>query len=636
MPRGGRRAALVCGAVVVAAVAAVYWRGLSGGFVFDDLDAIPGNPSIRHLATALAPPTGTTVSGRPVLNLSLALNFLVSGTRPWSYHALNIVIHAAAALILFGIVGRTLAIAPEAASTPGKRLAVAFAAALLWALHPLQTESVAYVVQRAESLAGLFYLATLFAVLRIAQSGRTGWAAAAVAACLLGMGTKETMVTAPLVVLVFDRTFLASSFREAWRRRGGLYLALAACWLPLAFLVLSTGGRGGTAGYGAGVPWWEYLLAQFRAIGHYLRLAVWPAPLVGDYGRVLAPDPLGMAVGALVVLALVAGTLILARKRRPAAFLGAWFLLVLAPSSSIVPVSTEIIAEHRMYLPLASVVLAVVLGLDRWLGRRRALFGAAIGLLALSAGIASARRVGVYGSPFAFWSDVVLKNPGNAGAWNNLGLVLAGQGDLRGASEDYRRALALAPAFADAHANLGVALAATGNPAEAAENIRAALRYRPEDASLHLNLGRALAALGRRMDAVGELREATRLDPGRSASWYALGGALADTGDLPGASPAYAEAVRLRPDFADARVDYGNVLAELGKAPEAERQFSEALRLQPNAADVHNNLGSLLAGMGRMAEAKAQFEEALRLKPDYPDARQNLERLQALQPEPGR
>ncbi len=636
MPRGGRRAALWCGAAIVGAVAAVYGRGLRGGFVYDDLDAIPGNASLRHLVTAFAPPMGTTVSGRPVLNLSLALNYLVSGTRPWSYHLFNMAIHAAAALVLFGVARRTLAIASDPSQPARKHRALALAVALLWALHPLQTESVAYVVQRAESLMGLFYLVTLYAALRCAQSGRTGWAAAAAAACLLGMGTKETMVTAPLVVLVFDRTFLAGSFREAWRRRSGLYVALAACWVPLAYLVLLTGGRGGTAGFGAGVPWWEYLLAQFRAIAHYLRLAVWPDPLVGDYGRVLAPDPLGVAVGTLVVLALVGATVLLARKKHPGAFLGAWFLLVLAPSSSIVPVSTEIIAEHRMYLPLASVVVVVVLGLDRWLGHRPALLGAAVGLLALFAGIASARRVEVYRSASAFWSDVVQKRPGNAGAWNNPGLVLAGQGDLGGAAEDYRRALALAPAYADAHANLGVALAATGNPGEAAENFRAALRFRPGDASLHLNLGRALAALGRPMAAGGEFREATRLDPGRPSAWYALGGALADTGDVPGASQAYAEAVRLRPDFADARVDYGNVLAELGRTPEAEGQFGEALRLQPNAADVHNNLGSLLAGMGRMAEARTQFEEALRLKPDYPDARQNLERLRALPAEPGR
>ncbi len=502
MPRGGRRAALVCGAALVAAIGAVYWRGLPGGFVYDDLAAILGNPTLRRLATAFTPPAGTTVAGRPLVNLSLALNYLVSGTRPWSYHAFNIAIHAAAALILFGLVRRTPG-APSGGSWPAQRMGVAFAVALLWALHPLQTESVAYVVQRAESLAGLCYLATLYSALRFAQSGRAGWAALAVAACFLGMGAKETMVTAPLAVFLFDRTFLAGSFREAWRRRRGLYLALAACWLPLAFLVRSTGGRGGTAGFGSGVPWWDYLLAQFRAIGHYLRLSAWPAPLIGDYGRVLAPDPLGTLVGALVVLALVAGTLILARQQRPAAFLGAWFLLVLAPSSSFVPVSTEIIAEHRMYLALASVVVAVVLGLDRLLGRRRALFAASIGLLALCSGIASARRVEVYRSPLAFWSDVAQKNPGNAGAWNNLGLVLAGQGDLGGAAEDYRRALALAPAYADAHANLGVALAATGNPGEAAENFGAALRYHPEDASLHLNLGRALAALGRRRHPSG-------------------------------------------------------------------------------------------------------------------------------------
>ncbi len=636
--RDSRRTLALCAAVIVGATLAVYARGLGGRFLYDDVDSILGNPSIRHLSGALSPPGGLTVTGRPVLNLSFSLNYAVSGTRPWSYHALNVAIHAAAALALFALVRRTLATAPAGSRPERECTGLAFAVALLWALHPLQTESVEYVVQRAESLMGLFYLLTLYAFVRsaaVAGPAAAAWAGASVGACLLGMGTKEAMATAPVAVFLYDRTFLAGSFRGAWHRRRAIHLALAACWLPLAFLAAGTGGRGGTAGFGSAIPWWVYLLAQFKAVALYLRLALWPHPLVGDYGLIIHRDLPGVAVGAAVVLFLAAGTCVLLRRRPPIGFLGAWFLLILAPSSSVIPVSTEIMAEHRMYLSLAAVVTLGVLGLRALLGLRP--FMAAVGLLALALGILTVRRNGAYDSAFSFWTDVVLKNPGNAGAWNNLGNIMAEKGDLAGATADYRRAIGLVPAYADAHHNLGKVFMATGKLEEAVENFEDALRFRPRDPSIHFSLGNALAAEGRAPAAAAEFRAALGLDPARADAWYNLGAALAGAGDLAAAADAYASAVRLRPDFADARVNYGGVLAQLGRTAEAVRELNEALRLDPGAADVHNNLGSLLAGSGRLSEARAQFEEALRLKPDYRDARENLERLRALeQPEGGR
>ncbi len=635
--RAARAAQLLCGAGIVAAVLAAYGRGLGGLFLYDDVGSIPGNPTIRHISTAFGPPPGLTVSGRPILNLSFAVNYAISGTGVWSYHALNLAIHAAAALALFGIVRRTLATTAAGSRPDGECRAIAFAAALLWSLHPLQAESVAYVVQRAESLMGLFYLLTLYSFIRCASAGSGGatWAAASFAACLLGMGTKEAMVTAPVLVFLYDRSFVAGSFREAWRRRKAVHLALAACWLPLAVLVARTGGRGGTAGFGTGIPWWSYLLAQFKAIALYLRLSLWPHPLVGDYGRILEADGFGVALGAAVVLSLAGATCVLLRRRAAIGFLGAWFLLVLAPSSSVVPVSTEIIAEHRMYLPLAAVVVLGCLTLRAMLGRR-GVFLACAGLLAVVFGTLTARRVGVFENAFAFWSDVVLKRPENAGAWNNLGMVLAGKGDTAGAVASSRRALILAPAYADAHGNLGNALAASGRYEDAIENFEDALRFRPQDPSIHLGLGNALAGEKKAAAAAAEYRAALKLDPGRADAWFNLGGAMVETGDLEAACDAYAHAVRLSPDSADARVNYGSALAQLGRVPEAVRELNEALRLEPGAPDVHNNLGSLLAGSGRLAEAKLQFEEALRLKPDYRDARENLERVRALGQAEGR
>lgn len=624
-------AILVCAAGIAVAVAAAYWGGLHGAFVFDDLDSIPGNASIREFSTALAPPAAATVSGRPFLNLTFALNYALGGLNPLGYHAFNVVIHVLAALALFGIVRRTLA--TPAAGSHARRacVATAFAAALLWALHPLQVESVEYIVQRAESLMGLLYLLTLYAFIRHAEEGKSAavWASVAFGSCLLGMATKEAMVTAPIMVLLYDRTFIAGSFRAAWERHGKVLVSLAACWVPLGLQLANTGGRSGTAGFASGVSWWAYGGEQLKAIVLYLRLAVWPRPLVGDYGRVLTAGPLEVAACGAVVAVLVAATVFLLVRRPAMGFLGAWFLMVLAPSSSIVPVATEIIALHRMYLPLAAAVVAGVLGLRAALGGNRP-FQAVVLVAALGLATVTARRIRVYEGPRAFWTDVALKAPWNAGAWNNLGLVELESGNPAPAAADFQRALAAVPTFATAHFNLGRALVATGRPRDAIAQLRVALRYLPRDASIHQQLGRACAAVHDFGGAVSEFHEAVALDPERADIWFDLAVVMEQAGDLGGAIEGYARAVELNPSYPEARLDYGNLLAQAGRLPEAIIQYEDDIRLEPRAADVHNNLGGLLAETGRLPEAKAEFAEALRLKPDYAEARENLARVRRM------
>jgi protein O-mannosyl-transferase len=395
------------------------------------------------------------------------------------------------------------------------------------------------------------------------------------------------------------------------------------------YLSWSPKGEGAEGRRDSGVPWWAYLLTQFDAVVHYLRLSLWPHPLVGDYGRILAGNPWEVAACGLGVAGLAGFSWILLRRKSPLGFMGAWFLVILAPSSSFVPVSTEIMAEHRMYLPLAAVLTLAVLAADAVLPRR--LFLASVGLVALGYGFLTFRRIGVYESSLTFWSDVARKVPANAGAWNNLGILQAEKGNQSGAIELYQRALALSPQYAYAHYNLGKSLMETGRSGLAVAQFEDALRYRPEDPSIHFNLGNALAREGRGPEAAAQFEETLRIDPGRADSWFNLGDARVRSGDLPRAADAYARAVQLRPDFADARVNYGSVLAQMGRFAEAAREFGEALRLEPAAADVHNNLGGAMAAAGRLPEAQAQFEEALRLKPDYTEARDNLERVRALE-----
>jgi len=624
----------IAAALLVAAGFAAYCGSFSGPFLHDDTGAIVGNATIRHFSSALFPPAGGfSTSGRPVLNLSFAFNYAISGTAAWSYHALNLLIHVLAGLALFGIVRRTISMFP------------AFVVALLWVVHPLQTESVAYVSQRAESLMGLFYLITLYCFIRgarleggVGARRRTRWYAVSIIACLLGMGTKEVMVTAPVMVLLYDRAFIGGSFAEAWRRRRGVYLGLAATWVLLGILVAGGASRGGTAGFGTALPWWAYAFTQIRAVALYLRLSFWPHPLTFDYGLVWGGPPFAMARDAIMIAGLLAAAIVLFVRNSPFGFLGAWFFIILAPSSSVVPVATELIAEHRMYLSLAAVIAATVcaihaawptLGL-RWGPGSRA--SSAAGFLigavaAVALGMATVHRNAVYKSTLALWSDVVEKTPGNAGARNNLGNALADQGRLAEAIVQYEEALRLVPGYDDPHYNLGNVLAKSGRVEESIDHYRTALRVRPRNAAILFALGEALRRLGRLDEAQSRYEEALKGESDSPDVWCGLGNVMLNGGKWEEAAKAFGTAVQLRPDNTDALVNYAASLAQAGHNPEAARAFQAALRVQPDAADLHNDLGGVLAQDGRLAEAKGEFERALRLKPDYREARDNLEKV---------
>ncbi len=597
--------------LLAAAVIAVWATSLGGAFVFDDIPAIVENPTLRHpanLAAVLAPPgdQAGTVGGRPLLNFSLALNFAAGGLDPAGYHVVNLAIHLAAALLLLGIVRRTLR--RSAGSWPeAGREAVAFLAALLWAVHPLQTEAVTYVVQRAESLMGLCYLLTLYGFIRLTEpepaggaNSRRPWAVLTVLACLLGMATKEVMVTAPVVVLLYDGAFMAGSLREAWRRRRGLYLALTATWLLLAVLVASTHGRGGSAGFGSSAGAWPYLLTQASAITHYLCLAFWPSPLVFDYGTRLIRQP-GEVLGPMLAIALLLVATVYAwRRNPPVGFPPAAFFLLLAPSSSLVPIATEPVAEHRMYLPLAAVVVLVVAAVFAALLRlapRRA--GLVLTLLGLSAavglGAATIRRNRDYRSELALWTDTAAKAPGNPRAHNNLAEALRASGEPARAAEEFAAAVRADPDYTPAQYNLGVTLLDSGRAQEAIPHLVRARQAPRHQAELRQFLGEAYARTGQHAAATENFRAALMLSPNNAIVAFGLGNSLAAQGDFASAVLAFRAAVAADPDQVRMRNNLANALLFSGHTAEAIDQYREALRRAPDNVQVRENLERALA-----------------------------------------
>ncbi len=560
-----------------------------------------------------------------MVNLSLAVNYALGGQEVKGYHLANTMLHALAALTLWGLLRRTLRV-DGAAPRPDAEF-LAWICPLVWTVHPLLTESVVCVVQRNEILGSLFYLLTLYTFARgvsVSKEARLSapsqgvpsesrWLALSILSCLAGMASKEIVATAPLLVLLYDRTFAAGSFRTAWSSRRKYYVALATTWLLLALLVWQNRQRGGTVGFGLHVTPWEYLLTQCHALVLYLKLSFWPHPLVLDYGWPLVRSLGEVWWQALLVLTLLTGTGVALVRKPAVGFLGASFFVLLAPSSSFVPLVSQTMAEHRMYLPLAAVLVLVVTGGQALLGRK-ALAVALAGAILL--GVATVYRNRDYRTELGIWSDTVAKRPDNARAHGNLGRTYLGLGRWAEAVAACSEELRLAPGYnGDARANLGRALTELGRAADALPYFEDGLRMKPDSFDLHHNYGVALAALGRWPEAEFQYRAAALLRPDFAEVHNNLANTLAKVGRLPEALIHYEMALRLAPDFVQAEINWGRALAEAGRMEEALRHFENVVRARPDAS-TQVDLAGVLAAAGRPAEATAHYETALHLQPD--------------------
>jgi len=602
---------------LVAAVAVAYANGFAGPFVFDDKSNIVRSEAAHSLAAAWA---GVGSDLRPVVTLTLAANHALGGLDVWGYHAVNVAAHAAAALVLFGLVRRTLRL--PACRDPFGPAAdrLGFAVALLWAVHPLQTESVTYVIQRAQCLMGLCFLLTLYALVRGATAERRSWAwyAAAVAVCAVGMGCKQDMVVAPVAAVLFDRAFLAGSWREVVRRRGAVHAGLFVTWVVLAPSVTAafavapppTGesaaattavaSPGPSAGFGLErVPPVRYALTQFGVILHYLRLAAWPHPLCLDYLDWPVARGVGDAAPAMAAVGVLLAAIGYAAWRTPPlGFACGWFFFTLAPTSTVLPIN-DVVAEHRTYLPLAAVVLLGVLGTDaglRELTRRNALSAAAADRLgrlllvgtAATLGLLTFDRNADYRTEIDLWGATAAARPENGRVRHNLGTVLALE----------------------------------GRHAEAVEHFAAAARIRP-DAITSADLAQSLIVLGRTREAVAAFREAVRLLPTTPAStdmppsviYYNLALALEQSADRAEAERHYRDALRADPDYTKALVNLANLLSRRGRHGEALPHLDRALRLDPGLIPGHVGAGITLARLGRYEEAVSHYRRAVELDP---------------------
>ena len=584
-------------AAMIAVTVLAYVPALGAPFVMDDIPAIIENGSILPSAprgSSFTPPPDLAVSGRPVVNATLAINAMLNsklGVDPLTapgprtatgFRLFNILFHLCTGALIFGVLRRAMReqVIPEDWRVLADPIAGTVCA--LWLLHPIQTEAIDYVVQRTELLASLFYVATLYASLRAWGSphGKTRmrWYLAGVAAALLGVESKEIAISAPLMVMLYDRAFRLPSWRALLKPgngRGWFYVALSVACIG-AFATLSVGARSDSAGFNAGMGSLEYFYTQCWAIAHYLRLVVLPNALALDYGTKAIAGARGIP-GLLLLSAF--GLITLWCWTRVArwgwlAFLGSWFFILLAPSSSFVPIPSEVAAERRIYLAVLAVLVVAVVGVE-WLRRRYAASVSSRKVLtgwcaiAVVLAVGTAARSNDYANSETLWRDVVAHVPENPRGYVNLGSALLRESPPKTdeAAELFARAMTLDSTCAFGCAQLARVRVGQGRLSEAEQLLERTVAQHPGNAPVERNLALVLMKMGSFDQAIPHIEHVAANYP-TDEHLLVLGAAYLSVGRRDNATKTFQLAIRMRPE-SGARRFLSGPLEEAGRAEEA-------------------------------------------------------------------
>lgn len=583
--------------LLVAAVSLVYSNTLDAPFVFDDVINIRNNPHIRltHISTDGIHSAGfrSLMARRPVANISFALNYYVHRYRVAGYHLVNISIHIATGILLYYLVKTTLALA---AVRPGR--SIAFFTTLIWMMHPVQTQTVTYIVQRMNGLATMFYLASLLMYIkgRLAEKAmkRILLFGGCLLAGILALGSKEIAVTLPFFILLYEWYFFRQLSREWLKRYAPVFAGLPCFGVMLLYIYLGPDPFTSLFAYYEvrDFNMFQRVLTEFRVVVFYMSLLLFPHPsrlnLAHDFPISFSfTEPATTLPAMAVVMGLVVLAACIAKSKPLISFCMLWYFGNLAVESSVIPL--ELVFEHRNYLPSTLACLLLVLSVYRWAGSE-ALRLSIVGALVLICALWSYERNGYWRDKVVFWQDSLKKSPQLARAHLNLGVALEGRGRVDEAMHHYRESLRLKPDDEIALANIALVLADRGNTSEAVTHLNRALEVKPSYAKAHNQLGIILAGQGKGDEAMGHLTEARRLDPLDPEPPYNM----------------------------------GNVLMTNGRVAEAIRLYGEALALDPFDAMIHNNLGIALFREGRLDRAIFHFRQALEENSDAADIRDNL------------
>ncbi len=643
------------GSALIVLTFVAYLPALRCGFIWDDDDHLTANPAMT------APHGLRMIWSSPAVSRYYPLTLTTFwferrawGLNPLPYHLVNIALHAINGLLFFFVLCRL--------RVPGALLA-----ALVWLLHPVNVESVAWITELKNTQSGFFFFLALLCFLRFEENERPRWYALALLCGLAAMLSKTSTVVFPVVLLL-----CAWWQRGRWHREDVMrivpFFALA-CWTSVRTVIEQRGQilrEGTTTEWKLGTA--KRLLIAGKAVWFYADHLLWPVRLMFVYPRwdLQAGSILSwMPLAGLVAVGIVLWAWRQQQWARAGLFGIGTFVATLIPILGFLDIyyfRYSYVADHFQYLASAAFI-ALIAGAGAALCERGGRMGMRVGVVAAPVALAvlgtlSWRQVHIYRNPETLWQDTVTRNPGAWLAHNNLGVALKQEGKPDDAVEHYEQALRLAPYYAEAHSNLGNVLFDLGRTSEAIEQYEVALRLRPDYPEVqynfanvlrrlgrtseaiehyemalqlrpdylevHNNLGLAFQTLGRSTEAAEQYEAALRIDPGYADAHCNLGNLLQNSGKSLDAIKQYMVALQQKPDYPEARYDLGVALQSLGKTTEAEEQYEQALRLKPDYADAHYNLGLLLAQLGRPQEAITEWAQVVRLRPDNAEAHYNL------------
>lgn len=647
----------VLGALLLLLVLWAFFPVIQHPFCYLDDDAyVAQNAQVQRgltwdgLVWAFGRLHGAHTYWHPLTWISHMLDCQVFGVKPMGHHLVNLLLHVLNTALVFVVFW-------QVTGAPGRCLLLA----ALFALHPLQVDTVAWVAERKNLLATVFWLLTIWTYARYAQEAQAQRPAGnvkmragphpapgnaplasrpplralfyllSVILFALGLMCKPVLVTLPLVLLLVDYWPLRRFQPRSGRRVGSVAGRLV--WEKIPFLVLAAASSGITVAAHRALGMWENAAAAlsmgFRvenalvAYCRYIGKAIWPSNLAIFYPL---PDAWPMWLVGLCGLGLLAasGLALGCARNRPYGFVGwFWFVGVLVPFIGLIQAGQQAMADRFAYVPLLGLFLVLVWAahdlLQGWRHGTVAFAAAGVGAVLLCTAI-TRRQIGYWTDGETLFRHAAAVTDSNAVVLNCLGIAQDRKGQTAAAIALYRQAIALQPKWFSPHFNLGTAFNESGRFAEAAREFEEALILRPRLADAHKGLGFALYNMGRLDDAIRHYQEAIRLNPVAADAHCNLGAALDAIGRGDEAIAQYQKAVRLRPDYADAHNNLGVALARKGLFAEAAASFRRTLELRSDDAGAYANLGIALSKMGKLDKAAVEFREALRLDPRDPQS----------------
>ena len=627
--------------VIIVLGTAIYSNTFDVPFLFDDLNNIVDNQQIRVAEFSPAKFYNAAIESRaprPVSYFSFALNYYFGGYDVSGYHAVNLLIHLLNGILVYLLA--TLTFRLSLGGNQGKLDTqnsqsvnwLALFAACLFVAHPLQTQAVTYLVQRMTSLATLFYLLSLWLYIhgRLNQSPkiRRWYWVGCLFAGLVALGSKQIAVTLPLVIALYEWYFFRD-LNKQWAVKNTNYLAVVFLILgAIAFIFLGSS------------PWQhlvegyeirdftmsQRLLTQFRVVIMYLGLVVWPLPsrLNLLYHVPVSNslfDPVTTLISLLAIVALIGLAIYLARKHRLYSFCILWFLLNLVLESSVV--ALEMVYEHRVYLPMFAIALAVPFALHKLFAKTpvATMVVAAILVLAMSRG--TYLRNEVWRDATLFWSDVIAKNTHDHRAFIGRGNEYRQNAQLDLAIADYTKAIEIKPDYTESISNRGICYSDLKKYESALKDFNQAIQLEPDFAPAFANRGKLYQRQGKHQQALNDFDKAIEIAPSYDVAYYNRAIVHSILGQHQQAVEDLSKTIQLAPESADAYNNRAIAYRELGQPKLALQDYNQAIQINPQDAYDYNNRGVTHRELGNSAQAIQDFTQAISLLPNYPVAYQN-------------